>query len=84
MSEIGVKNEKIAQISPFLASKISKKYFFQKNSSRASRYYIEEDPDPFSALTHLFYTSYKIFRIFPENIKKNAIFSHITTENDQK
>ena len=53
MSKIRVKNEKIAQNSPFPASKISKKKNVQKNSSRASRYYIEEDPDPFSALTHL-------------------------------
>ena len=43
---------KNAKISPFKAHKTSKKNFFQKNSSKASRYYIGEDPDRFSAIIH--------------------------------
>ena len=46
------KNEKIAEISPFLPDKIPKKGFFQKISSRASRYHLEEDSWQFIAFIH--------------------------------
>ena len=52
MSKIWWKNEKSAEISPFLPDKIQKKSFFQKISSRASRYYLEEHPGQFTAFTH--------------------------------
>ena len=52
MSKKWPKNEKSGEISPFLPDKIPKKVFFQKISSRASRYYLEEHPGQFTAFTH--------------------------------
>ena len=52
------KNWKNAKIWPILGHKISKNNVFKKNSSRASRYHVEEDPDPFTAIIDYFYTSY--------------------------
>ena len=52
------KNGKSAEISPFWPDKIQKNSFFQKISSRASRYYLEEHPGQFIAFIHNLWASY--------------------------
>ena len=53
-----LKSGKSAEISPFWPDKIQKNRFFQKISSRASRYYLEEHPGQFIAFTHNLWASY--------------------------
>ena len=59
MSKIWPKTAgKSAEISAFWPNKIQKNSFFQKISSRAPRYYLEEHPGQFIAFIHNLWTSY--------------------------
>ena len=58
------KNGKSAEISPSWLDKIQKKTFFQKISSRVSRYHLKEDPEQFIAFIHNYHFAQKIANSF--------------------